>query len=173
MQWTSWPWSYAIKYLCYQWLLWVRISIRARGITCDKVCQSLATGWLFSHGPPGNRSLDNLNTNISSKNVSRVKGEVYFLASCIFHISIVIYQPLPHIMWSHIHFTPRPIRSGVRVTRSIVLYVCLVVSLWGFYARRPCSGIADKYFFFLLGLCLLFISRVGVGGLSPISVSGG
>jgi hypothetical protein len=38
-----------------------------------------------------------------------------------------------------------------------------LVSLWGFYVRRPCSGIADKYFFFLLGLCQLFISRVGVG----------
>ena len=46
-----------------------------------------------------------------------------------------------------------------------------LVSLWGFYVRLPCSCIADIYFFFLLGLCLLLISRVGVGGLSPISVS--
>jgi hypothetical protein len=36
----------------------------------------------------------------------------------------------------------------------------------------PCSGIADKYFFFLLGLRPLHISRVGVGGLSTISLSG-
>ena len=51
----------------------------------------------------------------------------------------------------------------------------MLVSLWGFYVRRPFSGIADKYFFFLLGLCQLFISHVGVGvdGLSPISVSEG
>jgi hypothetical protein len=35
-----------------------------------------------------------------------------------------------------------------------------------------CSGIADKYFFFLLGLRPLHISCVGVGGLSPISISG-
>jgi hypothetical protein len=39
-----------------------------------------------------------------------------------------------------------------------------------FYVRRPCSGIADKYFFFLLGLRPLHISCVG--GLSPISISG-
>jgi len=44
--------------------------------------------------------------------------------------------------------------------------------LWGFYVRLPCSCIADKYFFFLLGLRLLHISCVGVGGLSPISISG-
>ena len=36
----------------------------------------------------------------------------------------------------------------------------------------PCSGIADKYFFFLLGLRPLHISCVGVGGLSSISISG-
>jgi hypothetical protein len=40
----------------------------------------------------------------------------------------------------------------------------------GFYVRLPCSGIADKYFFFLLGLRPLHISCVG--GLSPISISG-
>jgi hypothetical protein len=39
-------------------------------------------------------------------------------------------------------------------------------------SRLPCSGIADKYFFFLLGLRPLHISCVGVGGLSPISLSG-
>jgi len=51
-----WPWSYGswiYNYLCNQWLsplmLWVRISIRARCTTsCDKVCQSLATGRWFS-----------------------------------------------------------------------------------------------------------------------------
>jgi hypothetical protein len=42
--------------------------------------------------------------------------------------------------------------------------------LWGFYVHLPCSGIADKYFFFLLGLRPLHISCVG--GLSPISISG-
>jgi hypothetical protein len=36
----------------------------------------------------------------------------------------------------------------------------------------PCSGIADKYFFFLLGVRPLHISCVGVGGLSPISILG-
>jgi hypothetical protein len=50
-----WPWSY--NYLCNQCLsplmLWVRISIRARCTTlCDKVCQWLATGRLFSPGLP-------------------------------------------------------------------------------------------------------------------------
>jgi hypothetical protein len=40
----------------------------------------------------------------------------------------------------------------------------------GFYDRLPRSGIADKYFFFLLGLRPLHISCVG--GLSPISISG-
>jgi hypothetical protein len=34
------------------------------------------------------------------------------------------------------------------------------------------KGIADTYFFFLLGLRPLHISCVGVGGLSPISISG-
>ena len=44
--------------------------------------------------------------------------------------------------------------------------------MWGFYVRLPCSGIADNNFFFLLGLRPLHISCVGVGGLSPISLSG-
>ena len=52
----SWPWSYGswiYNYLCNQCLSplmsWVRISIRARCTTlCDKVCQWLATGRLFS-----------------------------------------------------------------------------------------------------------------------------
>ena len=44
--------------------------------------------------------------------------------------------------------------------------------MWVFYVRLPCSGIADKYFFFLLGLRPLHISCVGVDGLSPISISG-
>jgi hypothetical protein len=56
---TSWPWSYGswiYNYLCNQCLsilmLWVRISTRARCTTlCDKVCQWLATGRLFSAGP--------------------------------------------------------------------------------------------------------------------------
>ena len=56
----SWPWSYGswiYNYLYYECLsplmLWVRISIRARYTTlCDKVCQWLATGRLFSPGPP-------------------------------------------------------------------------------------------------------------------------
>ena len=56
----SWPWLYGswiYNYLCNPCLsplmLWVRISIRARGTTlCDKVCQWLATGWWFSPGPP-------------------------------------------------------------------------------------------------------------------------
>ena len=50
----------------------------------------------------------------------------------------------------------------------VYMYRCL----WGFCVRLPCSGIADKYFFFLLGLRPLHISCVGVGGLSPISISG-
>ena len=54
----SWQWSYGnwiYNYLCNPFLsplmLWVRISIRARCTTlCYKVCQWLATGWLFSLG---------------------------------------------------------------------------------------------------------------------------
>ena len=42
--------------------------------------------------------------------------------------------------------------------------------LWGLYVRLPCSGIADKHFFFLLDLRPLHISCVG--GLSPISILG-
>ena len=51
--WSYGSWIY--NYLCNQCLpplmLWVRISIRARCTTlCDKVCQRLATGRLFSPG---------------------------------------------------------------------------------------------------------------------------
>jgi hypothetical protein len=53
--WTYGSWIYS--YICNQCLsplmLWVRISIRAKCTTlCDKVCQWLATGRLFSPGPP-------------------------------------------------------------------------------------------------------------------------
>ena len=34
-------------------MLWARVPLRARGTTlCDKVCQWLAAGWLFSPGTP-------------------------------------------------------------------------------------------------------------------------
>ena len=56
----SWPWSYGswiYNFLCNQCLsplmLWVQISTRARWTTlCDKVCQWLEIGRLFSPGPP-------------------------------------------------------------------------------------------------------------------------
>jgi hypothetical protein len=55
----SWTWSYGswnYNYLCNQCLspliLWVIISIKARGTAlCDKVCQWPATGQWFSPGP--------------------------------------------------------------------------------------------------------------------------
>ena len=45
--------TYAISAYHHLYMLWVRISIRARCTTlCDKVCQWLATGRWFSPGPP-------------------------------------------------------------------------------------------------------------------------
>ena len=44
--------TYAIS-AYHHWCLWVRNSIRTRCTTlCDEVCQWLATGLLFSPGPP-------------------------------------------------------------------------------------------------------------------------
>jgi hypothetical protein len=56
----SWPWSHGswiYNYLRNRWrsplMLWVWIPLRARCTAlCNKVCQWLATGWLFSPGPP-------------------------------------------------------------------------------------------------------------------------
>jgi len=58
--WPSWPWSYGswiYNYLCNRCpsplMLWLRLLPRARCTTlCDKVCQWLAAGRLFSLGPP-------------------------------------------------------------------------------------------------------------------------
>jgi hypothetical protein len=47
-----------------------------------------------------------------------------------------------------------------------------LVSIGLVLSEEKILGIADKYFFFLLGLRPLHISRVGVGGLSPVSISG-
>ena len=56
----EWSWSYGswiYNFLCNQSLsplmLWVQISTRTRCTTlCDKVCQWLVAGWLFSPGTP-------------------------------------------------------------------------------------------------------------------------
>ena len=64
------------------------------------------------------------------------------------------------------------INYDLRVTQMHSFPLMWCWCLWGFYVCPPCSGIADKYFFFLLGLRPLHISCVGVGGLSPISIPG-
>ena len=54
--WLLWSYgSWIYSYICIQCLsplTWVRISTRARCITCDKGCQWLLTGRWISPGPP-------------------------------------------------------------------------------------------------------------------------
>ena len=71
--------------------------------------------------------------------------------------------------------TPSPLAENCDLTaqKSAFCFYRFLVVVWGFNVRLTFWGIADIVYFFLLAFRMLFFFRrcVGVGGLSPRSVS--
>ena len=66
------------------------------------------------------------------------------------------------------HLSSPPVFSGVRVTRSLVLYVCfVVVVVWEFYVRLTywgffCRSLFVLLYFFFWPLCCLFFFDIRI-----------
>jgi hypothetical protein len=106
----SWTWLYGswnYNYLCNQCLspliLWVIISIRARGTAlCDKVCQWPATGQWFSPGPPVSCTNKTDRHNITEVLLKVALSNIIFfcLSSTIIWFNVGMYFPIIYLLWT-------------------------------------------------------------------------